>query len=235
LNKLLIDAFEKLNIPADDMKISRFKAYCDFLLKKNRVTNLTAIDEPTQVYIRHFIDSVSLLSLYDFKNKSMIDIGSGAGFPGLALKIAEPSLKITLLDSNGRKVEFLREVCGLLGLADVTCVQARAEELAREPGFREGYDIAAARAVAELSALCELALPFVSPGGVFFAMKAFDSLDEINRAQNAIEKLGGRLLGKKDYTLFATDRQNSAVIIEKATATPGIYPRKFAKIKKTPL
>ena len=117
----------------------------------------------------------------------------------------------------------------------MTCVQARAEELAREPGFREGYDIAAARAVAELSALCELALPFVSPGGVFFAMKAFDSLDEINRAQNAIEKLGGRLLGKKDYTLFATDRQNSAVIREKATATPGIYPRKFAKIKKTPL
>lgn len=235
MNEYLTNAFNALNLEIDAGKLLKYETYCTLLLEMNKVMNLTAITEPEQVYIRHFVDSVNLLACADFRNKSVIDVGSGAGFPGLALKIAEPTISLTLLDSHNKRVKFLSDTAEALGLQGVSCVHARAEEHALKSDFRDSFDIAVSRAVAELAQLTELTLPFVATGGLFLAMKAPDADDEISRAQTAITSLGGRLKEKRDYNLFGETRQNSVVIIEKIAETPKGFPRRYAKIKKHPL
>ena len=207
--------------------------YCSLLLEQNQMMNLTAITDPDQVVDLHILDSAALLTVDDFSGKKVIDVGTGAGFPGMVLRILEPDFDLTLLDSLGKRIDFLKEVCSQLGLARVDCVHARAEEYAA--GHRQQYDIAASRAVANLNVLCELALPLVKVGGQFLAMKSVSSDDEIAGARGAIGQLGGRIADIRDYTVPETEVRHRLVIVEKVKDTPAIYPRSFARIKKAPL
>jgi 16S rRNA (guanine527-N7)-methyltransferase len=194
--------------------------------------NLTAITDPQEVARLHFLDCMALLNVADFQNKSVIDVGCGAGFPGVPLKIAEPSIDLTLLDSLKKRVDWLSEVLPQLGL-EAECVSARAEEYALQ--HRERYDLAVSRAVARLSMLSELCLPLVSVGGAFVAMKSVDSDEEISQAARGIGLLGGKVEKILDYPVPGTDAVHRAVVIRKVKKTPAQYPRRFAKIKQSPL
>ena len=203
------------------------------LLEKNAVMNLTAITAPEDVARLHLLDCAALLSRYDLRGKSGVDVGTGAGFPGMVLRLIEPEYRLTLLDSLGKRVDWLRETCGEMGLADVDCVHARAEDFAQEK--REQFDVATSRAVAQLNVLCELALPLVKVGGVFLAMKAVDSDEELAAAKGAIGQLGGKVEEVWDYVIPTTDITHRVIAIRKVRPTPAQFPRAFAKIKKQPL
>ena len=203
------------------------------LLEKNQVMNLTAITEAKDVATLHLLDCAALLTMADLRGKQVIDVGTGAGFPGMVLRILEPDFDLTLLDSLGKRVDFLREVCAALTLQRVDCVHARAEEFAA--GHRQQYDAAASRAVANLNLLCELTLPLVKVGGQFLAMKSVSSDQEIDGARGAIGQLGGRIADIRDYTVPETQMHHRMVVIEKIKDTPAIYPRSFARMKKAPL
>ena len=207
--------------------------YADLLVEKNKVMNLTAITEPADIAALHFLDSAALLTLADWKGKTVADIGTGAGFPGLPLRIVDPSIRLTLLDAQNKRVEFLKEVCGELGLADVECVHARAEEFAAD--HREGFDLVTSRAVAALPLLCELCLPLVKVGGYFAAMKSVDADAELASAAHAIEVLGGAVDHVTDYAIPGTEVHHRVIFIKKCRETGKKYPRAFAKIKKNPL
>ena len=207
--------------------------YGELLLEKNQVMNLTAITDPADVAALHFLDSAALLTLADFRGKSVIDVGTGAGFPGLPLRIVEPSIRLTLLDAQNKRVEFLREVCADLGLSDVACVHARAEEFTAD--HRETFDFVTSRAVAHLQVLAELCLPLVRVGGTFLAMKSVESDQELASAGHAIATLGGAVAAVRDYVIPGTQVRHRLIIVEKAKKTPEKYPRMFAKIKKNPL
>ena len=209
--------------------------YGRLLLEKNQVMNLTAIREPDQVARLHMLDCAALLQEGDFAGKQLIDVGTGAGFPGLPLKILEPSLTVTLLDSLGKRVTWLGTVCEALSLDKITCLHARGEEQAHEAGFRDSFDYAVSRAVASLEVLSELCLPYVKVGGKFLAMKSVDSGDEVDRAARAIAKLGGRLLPRVDYTIPHAGVTHRVVVVEKVSPTPQGYPRRWARIQKSPL
>jgi len=213
--------------------ISQLLRYGSMLLEKNKVMNLTAITAPEDVAALHFLDSAALLTLADFRGKSVVDVGTGAGFPGLPLRILEPSIRLTLLDSLNKRVDFLGEVCGALGFGDVACVHGRAEEFAAE--HRESFDFAVSRAVAALPLLAELCLPLVREGGTFLAMKSVDSDEELESAKDAIKLLGGAAPEVRDYRIPGTEVRHRAVLIKKISPTPKKYPRMFAKIKKNPL
>lgn len=212
---------------------AQLETLCRFgaaLLEKNQVMNLTAITEPEKVALLHFYDSIALLGAADFQNKRVIDIGCGAGFPGVPLKIAEPTMELTLLDSLGKRMDWLREILpGLLIEANV--VTARAEEYVAS--CREGYDIAVSRAVARLNILAELALPYVKVGGCFVAMKGQLADIELDEAARGIRLLGASV--ERVYSYEVADATHRAVVIRKERATPAKYPRAFAKIKKSPL
>ena len=207
--------------------------YGELLLEKNKVMNLTAITEPQDVATLHFLDSAALLTLADLKGKSVVDVGTGAGLPGMPLKILEPSIRMTLLDSLGKRITFLQEVCDDLGLTDVQCIHARAEEFAAD--HRQSFDFAVSRAVANLSVLGELCLPLVKPGGYFLSMKSVESGQELEAAKKAIQILGGRVERTADYQIPGTDVTHRVIFIKKIAETPKKYPRPFAKIKKNPL
>ena len=207
--------------------------YGELLVETNKVMNLTAITAPEEIASLHFLDSAALLTLEDFRNRSLVDVGTGAGFPGLPLRLLEPTIRLTLLDSLGKRVQFLKAVCQDLGLPDVTCVHDRAEEFAAE--HRESFDLAVSRAVAALPVLCELCLPLVRPGGKFLAMKSVESDGELSAAKHAIETLGGAVSGVRDYEIPGTDVRHRLILVEKVKKTPEKYPRMFAKIKKNPL
>ena len=207
--------------------------YGELLLETNKVMNLTAITEPKDVATLHFLDSAALLTLADLKGKTVVDVGTGAGFPGMPMKILEPSIQLTLLDSLGKRITFLQEVCDNLGLTDVQCVHARAEEFAAE--HRQSFDFAVSRAVANLSVLGELCLPLVKPGGYFLSMKSVESGQELEAAKKAIQILGGRVERTADYQIPGTDVTHRVIFIKKISETPKKYPRPFAKIKKNPL
>lgn len=207
--------------------------YAALLLEKNKVMNLTAITDPADVATLHFLDCLALTQLVDFSGKSVVDVGTGAGFPGLPLRMAVPSMKLTLLDALNKRIDFLQSVCDDLGFDDVSCVHARAEEFA--PKHRGAFDIATSRAVANLPMLAEFSLPLVKEGGVFVAMKAVDSDQEIQHAKRGIAMLGGEIKEIRDYTIPTTNIQHRLVIIEKIAKTPEKYPRMFAKMKKNPL
>jgi 16S rRNA (guanine527-N7)-methyltransferase len=207
--------------------------YADLLVEKNKVMNLTAITEPADIATLHFLDSVSLLALADLRDKTVADVGTGAGFPGIPLRIVEPSIHLTLLDSLNKRVDFLKEVCADLELTDVACVHARAEEFAAS--HRESFDIVTSRAVANLQLLAELCLPLVKVGGYFLSMKSVDSDQELQDAQHAVTLLGGTVEKCADYTIPGTDVRHRVIFIKKTKETPKKYPRSFAKIKKNPL
>ena len=208
-------------------------SFADLLLKKNEVMNLTAITDPKDVAALHLLDSLTLLAAADFANKRLIDVGTGAGFPGLPIAIACPDCQVTLLDSLGKRVDFLQEVCAALSLSNVTCVHGRAEEYVQS--CREQYDIAASRAVAELRTLSELCLPYVKPGGLFLAMKSVDTEGELAAAQPAIRLLGAQTERIIDCPLPSTEITHRLIVLRKRTPTPPKYPRRFAVIKKQPL
>ena len=231
MEQLLRDGLTALWLPADG--IPALIRYADLLVEKNKVMNLTAITEPADIARLHFLDSAALLTIADFKEKTVADVGTGAGFPGVPLRIIEPSMHLTLLDALNKRVEFLKEVCGDLGLADVECVHARAEEFAADR--RESFDLVTSRAVAALPLLCELCLPLVNVGGSFISMKSVDAGAELDSARRAIEVLGGTVDRVVDYDIPGTEIRHRAIVIKKARETPKKYPRAFAKIKKNPL
>ena len=231
MKEVLTRGLEQLSLPASLAPV--LEQFAALLLEKNRVMNLTAITEPEQVATLHFLDSLALTQILDFSGRRVVDVGTGAGFPGIPLRAAVPDMELTLLDSLGKRVLFLQDCCAALKLEHITCVHARAEEFAAD--HRESYDIAVSRAVAALPVLCELCLPLVQVGGRFLAMKSVDSDAEIQNAEKAIRILGGRLSKIQDYTVPETAVVHRAVIVEKCSPTPAKYPRIFAKIKKSPL
>ena len=205
------------------------------LLEKNEVMNLTAIIRPRDVATLHMLDCAALLNCAGFQYKTLIDVGTGAGFPGLPLKILVPTLHVTLLDAQSKRVEWLAEAAEAMGLNGVTPLHGRAEEAGLDPAFREQYDFAAARAVADLRLLSELCLPFVKVGGYFLAMKGVDSDAELDDARAAIHALGGEVLRCIDYDIPHTEVTHRVVLIKKISPAPSQYPRKWVKIQKNPL
>ncbi len=226
-----MESILRAHLNAPEPVVQNFLRYGEMLKTTNAVTNLTAIRDDEGIARLHFLDSVELRRYADFGGKDVIDIGTGAGFPGLPLRLMQPDMHLTLLDSNNKKIDFLKTVCAELA-PDVTCLWGRAEEL---PQLRERFDIAVSRAVAELELLAELCLPQVKPGGRFIAMKKPDCDEEVRRAEFAIKALGGRLIGIERYTVPGTDVLHAAVIVEKTKPTPPQYPRRWAQIKKKPL
>lgn len=210
--------------------------YGELMLEKNQVMNLTAIRDEEGVARLHMLDSAALMTVADLSGKkTLIDVGTGAGLPGLPLKILNPDLDVTLLDSLNKRVDWLQETAAALSLQGIRAVHARAEELALEPGYRDSFDFAAARAVADLRLLCELCLPFVRVGGLFLAMKSVESGREIQDAASAAARLGGKIRGSADYDVPGTGITHRVVLVEKVSPTPKGYPRRWAKIKKSPL
>ena len=233
LEDTLAAGFAALGVTPDGGAAARYRIYFEHLEKMIAVMNLTAISGEEDVARLHFLDCAALLGMTDFRGRRVIDVGTGAGFPGLALKIACPDMELTLLDSLDKRIGFLRDTCALLGFDDVRCIHARAEEAPAE--LHAGFDIACSRAVARLNLLCELCLPLAKKGGVFIAMKGPDCADELNAAKRAIKLLGGEVEDVKKYLVPGTDATHSAIIIRKTADTPAKYPRRWAQIKKQPL
>ena len=231
MEQLLRDGLNSLGLPTEG--VPSLLRYADLLVEKNKVMNLTAITEPADIATLHFLDSAALLTLADFRNKTVADVGTGAGFPGMPLRILETSIHLTLLDSLNKRIDFLKEVCANLGLSDVECVHARAEDFAA--GHRASFDIVTSRAVASLPLLAELCLPLVKEGGYFLSMKAVDSDAELASAAHAIDILGGKVERTEDYDIPGTDVRPRLIFLKKVRETPKKYPRPFAKIKKNPL
>ena len=237
MEQLIRNGLEAMDLlpQTPDRAPAQLAEYGRLLLEKNQVMNLTAITEPERVAQLHMLDSAALLKGADFQDKTLIDVGTGAGFPGIPLKILVPSLQVTLLDSLNKRGDWLNEVCVQLGLEGIQAVHARAEEQALVKGWRDGFDVVTARAVAELRLLCELCLPFVKVGGVFLAMKSVDSQDELDQAAHCIKMLGGRVEPVMDYPVPGAGVTHRLIPIRKVAPTLKGYPRRWAKIQKNPL
>lgn len=235
LTKLKEDAF-KFGIELNEKQLHQFIKYYELLVEWNSFMNLTAITEFEAVCTKHFIDSISLCKAVDCtKEYHVIDIGTGAGFPGIPLKIAFPNLKITLLDSLGKRVNFLNTVITELGLQEIEAIHGRAEDFAKTGVLRETFDICVSRAVANLSILSEYCLPYVKVGGYFISYKSEKVTEEIQMAQNAIQILGGEVSVKKVFLLPNSDIYRNLLMIKKVQNTPKKYPRKAGLPSKEPL
>lgn len=227
---------ESLGITLSEKQIQQFVTYYEMLVEWNEVMNLTAITDYDEVMKKHFIDSISLIKAFDVsKNVSVIDVGTGAGFPGLALKIAYPNLKVTLLDSLNKRINFLNAVIEKLELQGVDTVHGRAEDYAKAGKLREKYDLCVSRAVANLSTLSEYCLPFVKVGGQFISYKSEKIAEEKEAAGNAIKILGGKIGKQVEFTLPDSDIYRNLFVIEKVKETPKKYPRKAGLPGKEPL
>lgn len=240
MNKL-VNICNKINIEISDDQINCFEKYYELLIEKNKVMNLTAITDKEDVIVKHFIDSIALIPYLTDKgininNKlKIIDIGTGAGFPGLPLKIMMPDVKFTLLDSLNKRVSFLNEVIDELKLKDIEALHGRAEDYASDSKYREKYDICVSRAVANLSTLSEYCIPFVKEDGFFISYKAGESEEEINNSKNAIKILGGKINKVEEFVLPGTDASRVFVFIRKQELTDKKYPRKAGVPAKKPL
>lgn len=231
---------EELSISLSEEQKAQFLKYYEYLVEKNKVMNLTAITEYEEVILKHFLDSLSIVKVNGFDadkltGKRMIDIGTGAGFPGIPLKIAFPQLQITLLDSLNKRVNFLNEVIEMLGLTEVNAVHGRAEDYAKQKEYRETYDFCVSRAVANLSTLSEYCIPFVKEGGCFISYKSKKIDEELAQAENAVKILGGKVMDVVRFPLMDTDMDRSFVVIRKNRPTAKKYPRKAGLPSKEPL
>lgn len=233
---ILKDSFAKLGIELSDRQIEQFLMYYEFLVEKNKVMNLTGITEYEEVVLKHFVDSVSLVRALDVKEyKSLIDVGTGAGFPGIPLKIVFPQLHVVLLDSLNKRILFLNEVIEKLQLTDIFAVHGRAEDAARKKEYREQFELCVSRAVANLSSLAEYCLPFVKRDGLFISYKSTNIDNEIKDAKKALFLLGGACTDKQTFFLPDSDIGRSLVVIRKQKTTPAKYPRKAGLPSKEPL
>ncbi len=249
MKHILVQGFAEMGITPPQGAVDKLCRYAELLLEQNQVMNLTAITQPRDVARLHFLDSAAILAWGRgrfpaaspeegatwLSHRSLVDVGTGAGFPGMVLKILEPSLSLTLVDSLGKRVTWLEKVCKALSLDDVRCIHGRAEELALDPGFRDQFQVSVSRAVATFPALCELCLPYVQPGGVFLAMKSVESGPETDRGQTAVKRLGGNGLNSWDYPIPGAGVTHRIVGVKKISPTPKGYPRSWGKIKKSPL
>ncbi len=234
MNDYLSTLASGAGIALSQQQLAQFAQYGQYLLEINQHMNLTAITEPKEVALKHFLDSLLPLTLVTFpRGARLIDVGSGAGFPGLAFKIARPDLDVTLLDATNKRVNFLQQAAEHIGV-QVCCIHARAEEAGQTPALREQFDIACARAVSHLRTLSEYCLPFVKVGGCFLALKGPQLEEELGQAQNAIKELGGRVDKVIEYSLPDTS-QRTLVAVKKISQTLAKYPRPSAKMAKKPL
>ncbi len=239
-NSILKKGLEELNISLTDEQLSLFEIYYDMLIEKNKVMNLTAITDYEDVVIKHFLDSLSIVKSSDAlclinKGCSVIDIGTGAGFPGIPLKIAFPSVRLTLMDALNKRIGFLNEVISALHLTDVETVHARGEEVARKDIYREKYDLCVTRAVAKINSLSELCLPFVKVGGLYVSYKSGNISEELDEGRNAVFKVGGRSTEVVKFSVPLSDYERSLVVIHKKVNTPPQYPRGGGKVFNKPL
>ncbi len=231
----LKNSAERFGIRLNDVQLEQFKKYMEMLVERNEKVNLTAITEKDDILIKHFLDSLTLLCCGKLlEGAEIIDIGAGAGFPSLPVKIARPDLKVTMLDSLNKRVDFLDDVISALGLENIEAVHMRAEDGAKTE-MRESFDVACARAVANLAVLAEYALPYVKTGGYFIAMKGTAPEEEINAAKPAIKLLGGKIESVKEIFIEEGGLNHTLVIIKKCVQTPSKYPRKAGKPVKEPL
>lgn len=237
----LTDPLSKMNIELSDQQISLFMKYYEMLVETNKVMNLTAITDYDEVCIKHFADSLSIVRSYDIskaRDIRILDIGTGAGFPGIPLKIAFPEIHITLLDSLTKRIRFLDDVIDALDLNEsgsINTVDMRAEDYVKEPDIRESYDLVVSRAVAGLNILCEYALPYVKTGGSFISYKGDNAPEEVSQADNAIKTLGGEIIDVNTFILPDSDITRTLINIKKTRPTPDKYPRKAGLPNKKPL
>ncbi|MBE5876979.1 MAG: 16S rRNA (guanine(527)-N(7))-methyltransferase RsmG [Lachnospiraceae bacterium] len=233
---ILEKGLKELGLSLNDTQIQQLLQYYELLVSWNEVMNLTAITEFEEVCVKHFIDSVSLCKAYDCTKKiSLIDVGTGAGFPGIPLKIAFPNMKITLLDSLGKRVKFLNEVIAQLGLEDIEAIHGRAEDYAKPQLLRESFDVCVSRAVANLATLSEYCMPYVKVGGHFISYKSEKIVEEMQTADKAIATLGGEVEAQNEFTLPCSDIYRNLFVIKKCKATPKKYPRKAGLPSKEPI
>lgn len=229
-----VQRLKDFNIKINDEQIKKFMNYMNLLLEWNEKINLTAITQPDEVKLKHFVDSLTVLKYINDDDK-VIDIGTGAGFPGIPLKIMKGNTKITLLDSLNKRINFLNIVIETLNLRNIQAIHGRAEEIARNKLYREKYDVAVSRAVANLSTLSEYMLPFVKVGGKCICMKGANVNEELERAQNAIKELGGEIERVDNFYLSDNDNERNIIIIRKVKETSSKYPRKAGMPSKEPL
>ncbi len=230
------DLLNTINLTLSDTQIQQFMSYYEMLIERNKVMNLTAITEYEEVINKHFIDSLSIIKVYQNKdNIKVLDMGTGAGFPGIPLKIAFPNWNITLLDSLNKRVNFLNDVINQLKLNNITAIHGRAEDYGKETHYRETYDLCVSRAVAKLSTLSEYCLPYVKINGYFIPYKAGNIDAEVKESQRAIKTLGGTLEKVEQFQLPNTDMERSLIVIKKISHTPKQYPRSTGKPSKEPI
>lgn len=230
------DICEKAGATLTEEQLQQFFQYYELLTEWNRVMNLTAITDYREVVLKHFADSIVLVQVYDMTETcTVIDIGTGAGFPGIPLKIAYPKLRVTLLDSLNKRVKFLNQVILQLGLTGIEAIHGRAEDLAKREEYRECFDLCVSRAVANLASLSEYCIPYVRVGGYFISYKSGNSEEEIRQAEKAIHILGGKLADVKKIVLPDSDISRSFVIIQKEKSTEKKYPRKAGTPAKDPI
>ena len=237
--KLFSQGLEELRIDLSNDQIDQFVKFYEMLVEKNKVMNLTGITEFNEVIVKHFIDSLALVKVID-KDKlsddiSIIDIGTGAGFPGIPLKIAFPEIRITLLDSLNKRINFLKEVSEELGFENIEFIHGRSEDFGRNPQYREKFDICVSRAVANLATLSEFCVPFVKVEGSFVSYKAGDCGEEISNSIKAVEKMGGKIINQLEYVVPTSDLNRVLLVIKKEKATPKLYPRKAGTPAKEPI
>ncbi len=233
LEDVLQEGFAQMGVRPDEAALLRFRRYYETLTEWNAVMNLTAISGEEDTARLHFLDCAALTRLCELEGKRVVDVGSGAGFPGLVLKILCPEMELCLLDSLDKRVKFLSALCGKLGFEDVSCLHARAEEA--PAALRQSFDIACSRAVARLNLLAELCLPFVKVGGLFTAMKGPEAAEELREAEKGIRLLGGEIERVAEYAVPGTELRHKAVLIRKVADTPKKYPRRWGQMKKQPL
>jgi len=232
--KIMISNLKQLNIELSNEQLTQFYEYMLILIEWNKVMNLTAIIEPEEIITKHFIDSLTVLNYID-KNDRIIDVGTGAGFPGIPIKIAYPDTEIVLLDSLNKRTKFLQDVIVKLNLSKIKTIHGRAEEYGRNKEYREKFDVAVARAVAPLNILVEYLIPFIKVNGKCLCMKGSNSMEEIENSQNAIKLLGGNIIDSEDFIIPNTDIRRRIIEIMKKKPTESKYPRKAGTPSKEPL